>query len=81
MYEPGNPITIRHASFYEYLVSCKGRQWYIDLEVRKTFITPKYLERMGESIKYNICDLQPSYVLYTGIDDIDNRVAHYIPPP
>ena len=33
VYEPGNPITICHASFYDYLVSCKEMPWYIDSEV------------------------------------------------
>ena len=61
-------------------MSYEGRQWYVDLEVHKTFITPKCLERIGESFKYNTCYLQSNYVLDTDVPDIDDRVARCIPP-
>ena len=66
VYEPGNPITIRHASFYDYLVSCKGRHWYIDPEAQKVYIASKCLERMGDLLKHNICNISSSSTLNTG---------------
>ena len=61
-------------------MSCKEHPWYIDAEVQKSYIATKCLERMGELLKYNICDLQSGYVLNSDVPDLDNRVAQYIPP-
>ena len=80
VYEPGNPITIRHASFYDYLISCKGKPWYVEPSMQRTYITSKCLERMGDLLKHNICDIPSSFALNTDVPDIDNRVTHYIPP-
>ena len=80
VFELDNPISIRHASFYDYLVSCKEHPWYIDAEVQKSYIAMKCLERMGELLKYNICDLQSGYVLNSDIPDLENRVVQCIPP-
>ncbi|PAV14717.1 nucleotide-binding-oligomerization-domain like receptor [Pyrrhoderma noxium] len=80
VFEPDNPISIRHASFYDYLVSCKEHPWYIDAEVQKSYIATKCLERMGELLKYNICDLQSGYVLNRDVPDLENRVVQCIPP-
>ena len=79
-YEPGNPITIRHASFYDYLLSCKGRQWYIDADVQKTCIVSKCFERMTDLLKHDICNISSNFVLNTDVPDIDNRVTRCIPP-
>ena len=80
MYEPGNPITIRHASFYDYLISCKGMPWYVDPSMQRTYIASKCLERMGDLLKHNICDIPSSFALNTDVPDIDNRVMRCIPP-
>ena len=79
-YEPGNPITIRHASFYDYLTSCQGMPWYIDPEVQRTYIASKCFERMGDFLKYNICNIPSNFVLNTDVPDIDDRVTTCIPP-
>ncbi|PAV14658.1 nucleotide-binding-oligomerization-domain like receptor [Pyrrhoderma noxium] len=79
-YEEGQPIRIHHTSFYDYLISCEGSAWYIDAEVQKSYIATKCLERMGELLKYNICNLQSGYVLNSDIPDLENRVVQCIPP-
>ena len=80
VYEPGDLIKIRHASFYDYLVSCKEMPWYIDPDVQKAYIASKCLERMGDSLRYNICNIPSSFVFNTDVPDIDNLVTRYIPP-
>ncbi|PAV22495.1 WD40 domain containing protein [Pyrrhoderma noxium] len=35
MYKEGKPIRIYHSSFYDYITSCAGRPWYIDIEAQK----------------------------------------------
>ena len=79
VYEPGNPITIRHASLFDYLVSCKEEQWYIDADVQKVYIATKCLEWMKKLLKYNICDLQSSYVFNRDVPEIGDRVTCCIP--
>ena len=79
VYEPGNPIMIRHASFYDYLVSCKEMPWYIDADKQKVYIASKCLERMGNVLKYNICGIQSSYALNKDVPNIDDRVTRHIP--
>ena len=80
VYEPGNPITVRHASFYDYLVSCEGMPWYVDPSMQRTYIASKCLERMGDLLKHNICDIPSSFALNADVPDIDNRVTTCIPP-
>ena len=78
-YEPGQPITIYHTSFYDYLISCEGRPWHVEPKVQRAHIASKCLERMGKVLKYNICDIQPSYVLNKDVPNIDDRVTRHIP--
>ena len=80
VYEPGNPVTIRHASFYDYLVSCKEMPWYIDADKQKSYIVSKCLERMGDLLRYNICNIPSSFVFNIDVPDIDNLVSRNIPP-
>ena len=80
VYEPGGPIAIRHTSFHDYLVSCKGSPWYIDTEMQKAYIASKCLKRMGDLLGHNICDIPSSYVLNSDVPDLENRVTQCIPP-
>ena len=80
VHEPGNPITICNASFYDYPVSCKEMPRYIDPEVQKAYIAPKCLERVGDSLRYNTCNVPSSFVFTIDVPDIDNLVSRHIPP-
>ena len=79
-YEPGNRIMIRHTSFYDYLVSCEGEPWHVDPSVQRAYIASKCFERMGDLLKYNICNILSSFALNSDVPDIDNRVTRCIPP-
>ena len=78
-YERGQPITIYHASFYDYLISCEGEPWHIDPSVQRAYIASKCFERMGDLLKYNICNIPSSFALNSDVPDIDNRVTRCIP--
>ena len=52
----------------------------MDPEVQKAYIASKCLERMGDSLRYNICNIPSSSVFNTDIPDIENLVSRYIPP-
>ena len=78
-YEEGQPIRIYHASFYDYLISCEGSAWHIDVGMERANITSRCFKRMSDSLKYNICDLQ-SGLLNSNVPNLINRVAQCIPP-
>ena len=78
-YEEGQPIRIHHTSFHDYLISCEGSAWHIDEGVERTKIASSCLERMRDLLRYNICNIPPSYVLNSDVPDLDNRVIQYIP--
>ena len=78
-YEEGQPIRIYHASFYDYLISCKGSAWHIDVGMERANIASRCFKRMSDSLKYNICDLQ-SGLLNSNVLNLDERVAQRIPP-
>ena len=79
-YEGGQPIRIYHASFYDYLISCEGEPWHVDPSVQRAYIASKCFERMGDLLKYNICNIPSSFALNSDVPDIDNRVTQCIPP-
>ena len=79
-YEGGQPIRIYHASFYDYLISCEGSAWHIDVGVERENIARRCLERMGKSLRRNICKILPTYVLNRDVPDLDERVVQCIPP-
>ncbi|PAV14664.1 nucleotide-binding-oligomerization-domain like receptor [Pyrrhoderma noxium] len=79
-YEEGQPIRIHHTSFYDYLISCEGSAWYIDVEVERAHVTRRCLERMGDLLRYNICNIPSSFVSNSNVTDLDERVAQCIPP-
>ena len=78
-YEPRQPITIYHTSFYDYLISCEGEPWHVDPSVQRAYIASKCFERMGDLLKYNICNIPSSFALNSDVPDIDNRVTRCIP--
>ena len=59
-YEQGQPIAIHHTSFYDYLISCEGCPWYIDVKMQKADIASKCLERMGDLLRHDICNISSS---------------------
>ena len=79
-YERGQPITVYHTSFYDYLISCEGEPWHVDPSVQRAYIASKCFERMGDLLKYNICNIPSSFALNSDVPDIDNRVTRCIPP-
>ena len=79
VYEPGNPIVLRHTSFYDYLLSCEESRWYIDAKVQRVNIASRCLERMGDFLKYNICNIPSSLVLNSDVPDLNDRVTRCIP--
>ena len=62
------------------IISCEGEPWHVDPSVQRAYIASKCFERMGDLLKYNICNIPSSSVLNSYVPDIDNRVTRCIPP-
>ncbi|PAV15787.1 WD40 domain containing protein [Pyrrhoderma noxium] len=77
-YEKNKPIKIHHASFHDYIVSCEKEPWYIDVEKQKMNIIDKCFDRMGGSLRYNICDLQSPLFFNKDVPDLKKRIADNI---
>ncbi|PAV17371.1 nucleotide-binding-oligomerization-domain like receptor [Pyrrhoderma noxium] len=78
-YEECQPIKIYHTSFYDYLVSCVGQPWYIDIEAQKISIVNNCFGRMEELLRYDICGLEMSLKFNKDVPDLDERIAKNIP--
>ncbi|PAV17353.1 nucleotide-binding-oligomerization-domain like receptor [Pyrrhoderma noxium] len=79
IYERGRPIIIHHTSFYDYLVSCRDRPWYVDIETGKLNIVTRCFKRMEESLRFDICKLETSFISNKDIPDLDDRIKVNIP--
>ena len=60
VFEEDQQVKIHHATFYDYLVSCKGKPWYIDARIHEVVIASRCFETMATSLKHDICNLQSS---------------------
>ena len=79
LYESNHPIRVHHASFHDYLVSCKGMNWYINIDTQKEYIAAKCFERMGRLLRFNICDLESSFIFNKDVHDLGDRIKKNIP--
>ena len=79
IYEENKPVKIHHASFYDYIISCEGEPWYINMEEQKMNIISKCFDRMEDSLRYNICNLQSPLIFNKDVPDLDERIVKNIP--
>ena len=79
LYEIGRPVKIHHTSFYDYLVSCVGSRWHIDAGSQKREIVVNCLNKMNHSLRFNICNLESSFLFNNQILDLQERIKRNIP--
>jgi hypothetical protein len=76
---PKLPIVPLHTSFRDFLTN-KGRSgdFYIDLNDAHRQLVISCLGLMLRDLKFNICDLETSYLANIDIPDLESRVTKYI---
>ena len=83
-YEPGcfTPIQIHHISLYDYLISPTTAEsvWFIDADTEKKRLALRCLELMKRHLRFNICNLESSFVLNDDVPDFNERVKKNISP-
>ena len=80
-YSPGGPVSLLHASFSDYLTSPDRAHdpWFIDTNEAKRYIVEQCFTVMKDMLRFNICDLDSSFVRNDDIPDLANRVKARIP--
>jgi len=74
-------LRITHESFADFLideVACPSR-FCIKLENEEQKITLACLQTMKSSLRFNICNLESSYLLNTEVVDMESRIEQNIP--
>jgi hypothetical protein len=76
-----NCLKICHPSFSEFLCDpdrCP-EAFFIDRNVMSRGLAMSCFERMTEGLKFNICDLETSYIRNDDVEDLSERVEKRIP--
>ncbi|KAL5512562.1 hypothetical protein ACEPAG_3215 [Sanghuangporus baumii] len=80
-YETGKPVRLHHASFADYLTSerSNGKPWNIGEARQKAHIAERCFDAMGETLRFNICGIESSFLRNDEILDLQDRIKKAIP--
>ena len=68
-----------HTSFRDILTN-KSDTCYVDLGEAHHQLAHSYLGSMLDNLKFNICELESSYIANSDIPDLECRITKHIPP-
>lgn len=71
-YAPGQPIRIYHTSLYDYLTSCKGEPWFIDVADGRVLLAHASFDLMADRLHFNMGDVESSFLTN---DHVNQRAA------
>jgi NACHT domain len=74
------PIVPLHTSFYDFLTNKKSGVFYVDLDDAHYQLAHSCLGLMLDELKFNICELESSYLANNDVPDIESRISKHIPP-
>lgn len=68
-------VNITHQSFSDFLISeaCPP-DFHINIETEERRISLRCLQVMEQELRFNICDLESSFLMNTDVQDIENRI-------
>jgi hypothetical protein len=69
-----------HSSFRDFLASKKSSGFYVDLGNAHHQLAHSCLDLMLDNLKFNICELESSYLTNNDVPDLVSRIAKQIPP-
>jgi AAA ATPase domain len=73
------PIIPLHTSFRDFLTNRKSDVFYVDLGDAHRQLAHSCLGLMLDSLKFNICELESSYLANSEVPDLESRIAKHIP--
>jgi DNA polymerase III delta prime subunit len=74
------PIIPLHTSFRDFLTNKTSNVFYVDLGHAHQELAHSCLGLMLNDLKFNICELESSYLANCDVPDLDSRIAKYVPP-
>jgi hypothetical protein len=74
------PIIPLHTSFRDFLINKTSNVFYVDLGHAHQELANSCLGLMLNDLKFNICELESSYLANCDVPDLDSRIAKHIPP-
>jgi hypothetical protein len=78
----GQAAKTLHASFADYLTDahrCGSQPWFIDVSAHHELLALGCFQIMKAKLKFNICDLDTSYISNDNVHDLNARVQDHIP--
>jgi hypothetical protein len=78
----GQTAKVLHASFADYLTDasrCGSQPWFIDVSAHHQCLALGCFQIMKVGLKFNICELETSYVSNDDVFDLDDRVQNHVP--
>jgi hypothetical protein len=73
------PIVPLHTSFRDFLTSRKSEVFYVDLEDAHRQLAHSCLSIMLDKLRFNICELESSYIANSDVSDLPSRITKHIP--
>jgi hypothetical protein len=80
---PKQPVRTLHASFADYLVTSERsgtQRWFVDPAIGHRSLALGCLQVLKTQLRFNICELESSYVLNSEVEDLDARIQKLISP-
>jgi len=75
------PIVPLHTSFRDFLTNKeKSGNFYVDLGDSHRRLAYSCLDLVVHDLKFNICNLESSYLANSDVQDLESRIAEHIPP-
>jgi hypothetical protein len=71
------PIIPLHTPFRDFLIDRKSDVFYVELGDAHHQLTHSC---MLDNLKFNICELESSYLANSDVPDLESRISKYIPP-
>jgi NACHT domain len=74
------PIVPLHTSFRDFLTNRKSNEFYVDLGNSHRELAHSCVGLMLDNLKFNICELESSYLANSDVPDLESRICKHIPP-
>ncbi|KAB5590716.1 Vegetative incompatibility protein HET-E-1 [Ceratobasidium theobromae] len=74
-------VSTLHASFADYMFTkARSGQFFCDKDTHDQYLARRSLEVMREQLRFNICNLESSFLLDREVPDLDDRINVNISP-
>jgi NACHT domain len=74
------PLVPLHTSFRDFLTSKKSDMFYVDIDDAHRQLAHSCVSLMLDKLKFNICELETSYLANSDVLDLSTRISEHIPP-